>query len=152
MTAKILYEEWSGSNDKPHVIFGGYCPRVCDLLAVTAQSLNVPFLASACSENDQRNHVIRPTYLTFDYYRGSAIPVLFALMETYKWKRLAILLTADLNSFELAFKTKRAIEAKNLTAILTTTTMNMMPEGFTSPEADEEIELILGEIKKVARS
>lgn len=152
LTAKKFYELWADRSETPHVIFGGYSEKLCTLLAILSHSLNMPFLAIGCKANNERNHVLLPTFLSFDYDPASVLPVVIALMETYNWKRLAILTTSDTTFFEVGLSAKMKIEEKKWKAIFIQTTMDMVPEGFTSPEADAEIKLLLENVKKQARS
>src|SRR6218665_2657974 len=146
------YKEGQKRRKPPDVIIGGYWDQVCRLLATITSALNVPFIAIGCKPNDARNHNRMPTFLTMDYYRPSYLPSLVKLMETYNWKRLAILTTSDRTYLELGLKAKVMVEAKEWTAVFILTTINMATKGYKSLEVDENINLVLEEIRRNARS
>ena len=152
LTAMHFYKRRSDSFLNPHVIVGGYCEDVCNLLAIITYALEIPFLASGCRKNSERNHVKMPTFLTFDYDHFDAFPAVIALMRAYNWKRLAIMATTDQTSYEMGLNAKKEVERQGWTAIFILTTMSVVPEGFTSPEADEEVKMLLKDIKDRARS
>jgi len=151
-TAKDVYKEWVDRSKTPKVIIGGFCEEVCDLLATLTYAINVPFIAIGCQTNDARNPEAMPTFLTMENYRPSAFPILIALMKTYNWKRLAILATSDRTSLELGLQAKVMIEDNEWRAVFIVTTMDVVPEGFTSRAADDNVKLALEEIRRNARS
>lgn len=152
LTAKKFYSSWKTPGETTHVIFGGYCEKVCQLLVIISASMNVPFIAIGCRTSKERNHLLFPTHVSVEPSRYFTIAGLIALMENFNWKKLGILATPDVASVQLTSEVKTAVEARNWTATLMLTTISIVPEGFFSPEADREVELLLEELKTEARS
>lgn len=152
LTAKIFDDSWIKRDDKTHVMFGGYCEKVCHILNTLSDSLDLPFLAIGCRTSRARNRILFPNHVSVEPSRRFTIAGLLALLENFNWKRLVILTVPTEPMLQLTGAVKTDVEARQWTAILMVTTITMVPEGFSSPQADQEVELILAEIKKEGRS